>query len=757
MAIESTYRDLLISRYIDSQLKEGRSISALEVEEQIQQLLEERDLSVPQFVASGYYVEENESSSVVKHENTFSAIQQDLQVLYKNMLKLSKVSSDTFERWSLEASSIEKLLVDLEDRIESLLLLTQDTEGHHSILIDNFTDNNLIDTSLTTAEVDLNGALVHMGTTASTGRRIFLNNLDLASDVSFKVRSTAGLINRIDASNTNLTNPFNQESRIWWTSIAMEKAKPVTCELTVKLDDNPITLSRIFMELHESAESSPMTITPLYSVDNLTFEQLPTAMFSQSIRTNVTFQFSEIQAKWIKFILTKEGPDPSAGSNYFYYEFGFKQISFFQDAFDTDTIQQLVSKPLYVIGEDGDAQTFEKLTLDVCERLETDTSLKYYITTSNDLDSIDTNFNFSSALWVPISPVSRAIPLHPVVLDVGDITEVIIGDTETLQIAHDSTESEITLVNPSDPFRLLSKDPTTALVLDEEVHTKDYDTTPIIRYAFKNTNDRILNYQIKDSDYTGSGSGDALTINEETLILFRNIGTVGVTPGDTTQLVRDVQCGWRFEDPYYICIIEIRNPEGISIDVGDSPIIIDDVVYTNRIDATILFGRTTVNDGLHRIKVHKSNWREVVPGATNLDDLKAKDILYPYNHKLLIEGYDYDSSFTDTEVYVGADLFAETVATKVSIFDIMNNIAANNYDVFALDYDTPNSHEGGNLPTRVFVLKVDENNPDFQNEKFMIRFTLVNQLQKYLRLRVDFSTVDGKVTPALHSYKVKLG
>jgi len=762
MAIESTYRKLLISDYIYEQLRAGRTVSALEIQEQVEALLEERDLSVPQFVASGYYVTEGESSSAVKHVNTFNTIRQDLRVLYKEMLGLSKVSSDAFERWGLESDNIEKRLIDLEDRIEDLLLLTQDTEGHHSILIDNFTDTNLVDSDLTTAEVDLEGALVQMGTTDSTGVRIFLNDLDPATDVSFKIRSTTNFINRTDATGASLVDPFHQESKAWWTSIAMNKANPVTCEFTIKLGDDPVTISKIFMQLHESAESSPTNITPLYSVDNQIFEQLPTNTFTQEVRTSTTFQFSEVQAKWIKFILTKAGPDPSSGTSYFYYEFGFKQIAFYHDAFDSDVVQRLVTAPLWVATEDGSAQNFEKLTLDVCERLETDTTIKYFVTTSNDIDSIDTNFDYDLALWIPISPIGRELALHPLVLDVGDVAETVIGDTETIQIAYDGVATDDKLINPSDPFRLLSKDSTTAAVVDEEVHTKDYSTTPVVRYAFKNTNDRILNYQIKDTSYSGSGTGEALIINEATMMLFRNIGEVGLTPKDTTALVREVQRGWRFEDPYYSCIVEIRNPEGIAIDVGDSPIIIDDISYTNRVDETVLTGRTTASTGLHSIQVHKSNWKEVTPNlgdpaAGGLNDIKKADSLYPYNHKLLIEGYDYHDDFIDTKVYTGVDLFAETLMSQVSIFDLMNNITVDNYDVFALDRDAPNSHVGGNSPTRVFVLKIDENNPDFQNERFMIRFTLVNQLQKYLRLRVDFSTADNKVTPALHSYKVKLG
>ena len=126
---------------------------------------------------------------------------------------------------------------------------------------------------------------------------------------------------------------------------------------------------------------------------------------------------------------------------------------------------------------------------------------------------------------------------------------------------------------------------------------------------------------------------------------------------------------------------------------------------------------------------------------------------------MLIEGYDYGTTYptNSPKIYTGVDIFAENIMTQVSIFDIINNIQADNYGAFAFDQDAPDSHTGGNSPTKVFVLKIDETNPDFQNERFMIRFTLVNQRQKYLRLRADFTTEDTQITPALHSYKIKLG
>ena len=175
-------------------------------------------------------------------------------------------------------------------------------------------------------------------------------------------------------------------------------------------------------------------------------------------------------------------------------------------------------------------------------------------------------------------------------------------------------------------------------------------------------------------------------------------------------------------------------------------------------------GNSDRDSGIHTIKVHKNNWKEVelMNDTKDLAELKIKDILYPYNHKLLIEGYNYDTTYPSTEekIYKGADLFAETIMTQVSLFDLETNIAIDKYDVFAFDVDAPKSHTAPNSdndPTTIMITKINEENPDFQNERFVLRFTLVNELRQYLRLRADLSTEDDKVTPALHSYKIKLG
>jgi len=740
--IEDTYRKFLTSNYVSDQLEAGELLSAADIETTVLALINELDLSIPQFEASNYHTVYRASSSANMMNGTVSAVKQDLSVLYRDMIALTRTALIAHERWDLESSIIEKQLIDLEDRIENLLLLTQDTEGYFAFLVDNFTDMSLVDQDQTTASVNIDAGIVTMAPDSNGSIRLFLENLALADDLSFRVRTTKSYIGRTDTTRGDLKNIFKQSNTAWWTSVKMKDVGPVTCELTVRLSTSPVDISKIIIDLHESTQSGPVTITPLYSVDNVSYSQLPTNTFSQQVRKSTTFTFSEVSAKWVKFLLTKIGPDPVPGENTYNYQFGFKSISFWQESFDTSVTQTLVSQPLYALDTDGNVVDFEKVVLDACDRVETNTDIRYYITTSN----VPTVPISSSTFWTPVSPVDEIEPLFPQILSVGETTSFTYGDTEDedtddeiVKVSYDGTGT--TYLNPASPFTLLSNDGLGGIISTSTVAAND-------RYIFLNNEDRILNYQVETD----------IEMDMNSLRVFRNVGYKGLTEVPSA-LVRGIRRGWGFNDPWYTCVIWVKNPNGISIDVGSSPIVIDGISYTGTIGKDILTGQTVNTKGLHTVSVHKNNWKYVTGDLSSLSDLKGADPLYPFNHRLLIEGYNYSTSYPSNEekTYIGADLIAETLMQRVSVFDILHNVQATDIERYALDLDAPDSHSGGNDPARVFLVKCNSSMSDSKNERFVIDFKLQNQMRNYLRLRADMTTLSSEITPAIDSYKIKLG
>jgi hypothetical protein len=743
MAIEQAYRALLIQEYILQELRKGQLLSAKALEDQITTLIDTKDLSVPQFIASDFHVERFTSSSASLYNNTLKTITQDLQVLYNELLNLTETSINVLERWTLETDTLERRLVNLEDRVDDLLLLAQDTEGYHTIVIDNFTDMSFVDKNETTAKVDLiaNEVLLTPDN-LSFGTRVFTNDL-LESNVSFQVRNREGFVSQTYMPRSKITYPFYQDSRTWWTTVHFTRNVPVTCELVVRFDTEQ-TFSRIFMHLHDSAQAGLMSITPLYSTDNETWNQLPSTLYTQETRTKASFVFPPVTAKWVMFILTKTGPDPTHTSTTYDYQFGFRNISFYNEGFDTSLTQVLVSQPLACLDRDENVVPFSKMSLETCERLEPDTDITYEVTVSNNpAVPVDAN-----TPWFFITPIQRALAEHGKILTVGDLTEISVGEDETIIPSHDAFAASG--INPGSIFHVLSQ--TNGTLVDIEVS----GISP--RYRFINPDDRILNYQIKDVDYTGLSS-DPLDVNEASIEILRNVGTKGLTPGTFASRVNGIARGWAFKDPWYTCVVEIKNSEGFNLgDLKNTVIYIDDKPYSGTsADFTVLSGKTDTNTGLHRIAVHKDNWAEVTPGANSIAELKLLDPLYPCNHKLLIEGYSYGNSFTENEIYQGVDLFAATYMKSVGLFDFLYNLKQDDFTVFTLDRDAPMTHEDDNESNRVILIKVNEENPDFQNERFVVRFKLLNDLRSYFRVRATLSTKTSTSSPVLEAYKFKLG
>jgi hypothetical protein len=749
MAISDIYSELLLEQMISNMIQSGQIPDILSIASQFETLTANLNLSIPQFVSSTYYVTDGEHASATKYDNTFTAIAQDLRVLYKESLAISTKAVNDYERWQTEVMILEKNLLDLQTDITNLLALTQDSISYFGTIQDNFTDTSMIDQDHTTTAIDITHQIISLPKVDLQPTRIFLNDLT-DNDITFNVRNTIDFVSRADAIGTNLTNIFNQTISNWWTQLLFSSPQVVVCELIVQLSTSPITISKIDIQLHDSSQSSPMSITPLYSVDNYTFTQLPTINYTQTIRSNGNFTFSPIKAQWVKFLLTKSGPDPSNGGNQFSYEFGFNSIAFYNEQFSTTVSENLVSKSLYILNNEGLPTQFSRVAIETCERLEDTTSINWFITPSNDPTVPLT----SGITWYQLTPQAQKVTQYPNILDFGDTSNQTLGLSGTntsLGISYTGKATNPLLVNPGATFSLLSAGVNGALITNTI-------TCTVPRYVFVNTNDRLLNYQIKDSNYSGSGSGTALTIDENDLILFRNKGSIGFYDADPTSKVRGIQKGWSFTDPYYYTTIQILNPNGISINVGNSPMIIDELSYTNVVSNTVLTGKVGDSTGIHHIQVHKDNWLAIEPNASSLAALQGLDNLYPYNQKLLIEGYQYGPTYPTNEpkVYTGVDLFAELVMKKCSLFDLVNNIKPDNYTYFALDYDLPGTHPGGNNPTRVFLLKVDNQNPDFQNEEFVLEFVVINQKYGYLRLKAELSTINAGNTPALTGYKIKL-
>jgi len=703
MSIESTYKEEILEQIIKEILDEGTPLTTTEIESRFAARTGSIDFSLPQFDNSTAKVLELENASVSKNNNTADEIKQDLVIAYREQFNLTDKSVKLFQRWRTESKKIEGELRYLESRVRNLVTTQSDLGA--SFFIEQYDDTRQSDLPQTTALIDVQEKLVRLYKENAGITKVNLNKIQ-EENIVFTVLSRNNLIGVESAEKSNVTYAVDDTTKFWQSRVYARDGKlPMTAELNIKISSTPIPISKISIVLHSSNVNSNVQVIPLISGDGINFVNIDSPVSTVSISDKATFLFKPIDATHVKFIFTKIGYDFIA-DNSFIYEFGAQEITIFKENYVTET-QTVFSKPLKLINAKNETIEFNFIEFDACESVPENSSIDYYLSVTNDV--------LVSGEWIQVEPKTRENRNHPYQLSVGDTDNITIED---VKVSFSPLQSGI-YQNPAIDYSVVN------FVGGAKIITPQTATS--LRYNPINTNDRILNHQLHNDLLTTANSVE----------IFRNVGDRG-----SSDMVRDVESGWSFSEPYYTSIIEIQQENGLTIDLGEKNIIIDEQEVN---------GTQRISKGLHKVLIHKDNWKKVEQGLT-YTELETADNLFPFNHKLLIEGYLLEDN---RNPYKGVDIYCSHYMKEVPMSDFIYNVESDDLGKFALDRDTA---DPGNskLPNTVFVVKSNENLSDFLDERFTVRFDVKNQLYKYIKFRADLSSQDTEITPVLDNWSVKV-
>lgn len=727
MAIAETYNEVILEQVLLQILREGIDPTVDEIERRFSAFLAANDTSKPllRVDIKTHLTAAQENSSVLKHNETDRLLLQDLSVLYKESFKLGTKVLEQADRWKAEVSALEARLKTLEEELVSELLVSRDIEGYFGYVQDLFQDASLVD-PVSTVLLDVGQGTVSIPPVIDVpgeSTRIFLQNIT-DSDVQFTVLSRRFLQATTHAPGTTVRGAFSDQDSAWSSRVYLtNNTQPVSVELKIRLDPTiEYEATKLNITLLTSGGGGSTQVTPFHSLDGINYSQFATPDPTKSILDTGTFVFPKTTLRFLKIIFTKTAQD-LADNGLYVYEFGARDISLYKEGFSTTTVARLISRPLSLPLEETTGQTvqpFNRVTCEVCERIPEATGLSYFVAVSN-----DSSFSSVGASWQPIDPRGRINPPNPIVLNLGDLTTT---NPISARISYDTTVGVSAADrNPARTFTLIQPGLVSATITASNRG----------RYVLLNPSDRILNTQLHPD----------LPANLDTLQLWRNVGDRA-----SNLLVRETgpgigRNGWGFEEPYYKTTVLVSNPNGMDINLGPREMVIDSTSETETVRLVL---------GTHQIKVHKDNWFHIDarPDAT-LATLIAADPLYPYNHKLLIEGYVLTPTSPENP-YEGVDRYAEALMSRVGIMDLVHNVPIDDYSKYAIDFDTGDT-ASARPSSRVFVLKVNENIADFMNETFLVSFSLINQLFRYIRFRADFRTDNASLSPNLDSWRLRLG
>lgn len=132
--------------------------------------------------------------------------------------------------------------------------------------------------------------------------------------------------------------------------------------------------------------------------------------------------------------------------------------------------------------------------------------------------------------------------------------------------------------------------------------------------------------------------------------------------------------GWTKDGNMFSCTFECKVPEGRIVDFGDQ----DEFI----LDKQNRSGPTFIKYGKHTIKIAARffNNRIVEKDIKSVRELRKKCTNYPFDHRFLIEGFDYQAKFKGARVFLG---FESQRATDLKITSLENLKRSNSLSEYA--------------------------------------------------------------------------
>jgi hypothetical protein len=645
-----------------------------------------------------------EESSASKYNSVLTAVTDDLDILLRSLVKITDLGITLLDEWNSRSKSLDIRVENLKSRIESLLLLKSDAAGFVSFVEDGFLSLENV-SSDTTANVDTNTGEVLLAVDRSSGEGQFQGTqIDLNSaSVTWSLIESNNVRFSARPSGSNLRYVVGDRRQRWGVETntirpnrfrtSNSDNKSVMGELKLRLTE-PKEISKVVLITSDATSGTSTVISAQYSIDGYSWETVPSNSPIQSGTGNFTWRFAKTELQWIKFIVSKSSPDQNftVGN---VYDFGFERIKIYSEVYEViaggvDLVSEVRTPTL-----GGEDVVFGRASLEVCEEVPDDTSIRYYIRAYD---------GASYTTWAQVSPISREVEGIPAVIDFTAPSEL-------------NSDALTTVFNSS---------------LDTNaLNIMRVDGVGSLSYRFGGPDDTIANFYISQND-------NFLT----DLVLLRNTGYSSakfptVTTGDIK--VGDIECGWGLDgDSIYYCAFKVKNPQGLTIDFGHTQAVIDQRVVS---------GIINVSSGWHSFRTDRANWGPLTGTVPSSDVLLREiDPLYPYNHKYLIEGYTYPDTWTGEKIYLGVDEYGQYNSTRVGRHNFINS--GLDLSIYSLDVISG--------PKTIVLVKFDSSRPNHENER--VKFFYTRRFDSYegIQFKAVLETFDPEKTPLVSYYRVRV-
>jgi hypothetical protein len=337
----------------------------------------------------------------------------DLHTLYTNAIEQHNTSLGHFNKFEVEKSKLDYQVKELENKLKELILL-HSKSGFLNSVYDVFADMTKIDTSKTTANIDIGKHEVKLSDIKKTSKKI-----NASATTGFEVSPHITPTPEIQQISGTVGDALSDKANVvWQTQILTKESQAVPTYFHVMFD-KPQEMNRITLSLEAI---KPTYIRIEATGDNINWFKLPYYEDGVMVEQSYTFDFPMLKVNRIRIMMAKDEPDSetlikvgSTNEVRYAYLFGIKNLSFY-------TFDYAVESEFYttVLDAEPDSKknfTIDKVSLTVDEELPNGTDIKYYIALPPAAGK--------EPEWKDISPVSRENPRFDQLIDFKNISTAI--------------------------------------------------------------------------------------------------------------------------------------------------------------------------------------------------------------------------------------------------------------------------------------------------------------------------------------------
>lgn len=670
---ENKYEKALKRRAISDYIKEN---SRAPSKEQVFELMDRYRLLYPNLDDVGFcgidtakVGVKTPSSSAIENKNR-DAFYDDMIVVGEKAEELVELLEDSFRGFKATSTRCNKLLNQVNLKLNNLLLLSGRTDAFVYGIEESFETQEHIDLENTTASVE--AGYVTIGRVGYTKADLEEMNLFVSAFGTNSVQLTKSV--------STLDSLKDTDGSIWeyhvFTSTPMGK---VVCAIDMESqEDEGIYVGDVRMVGNPTNSNSTMTATLFYSVDGQTFTVVRPVEREFEAGEN-QFSVGVDNVKALRLLLTKNAADdiPDDPSSDCLYIFSLDSLEIFVDKYDDLKLgaSYLYAGPYSVLDEMGNPVYFTSATMsgDVCCALPDGTSVSFYLSKDN-------------STWFPINWQGESIDI----------------------IRFEKT-------NPDGSFDYI----------DDSVTVYSLTDTPPSIAEIDYGEEAFCNLYIVE--------GYADRFIQRSCVVKRNL------PIASTSLY-GIQSGWFIDADtmQYRCSFVVESIEGRYLNLGNT---------SAYIDGRLVSGTVHVMQGTHDFSTSHTNWYEVDSGILTAIELEEKDPIYPFNHKLLIEGYDYSSSFDGEQIYTGFDEYFGASLKYVTPEEFRDSDNTGNLYIYTIEnYDDE----------LYFKVKIDPSDASWKTEQIEVSYLLRSNSSNDLYVKAALRTDDLSRTPHLYSFKVRV-